>query len=153
MNSPSYIALRETINHILPDRVNKDHISIGCEVQNLEQGGTEIVVKTNLDMPKPEVYTDKTWPHYQANYRFTGGNYLEGYVYKILGKPLEIGDVLRALGEEYGLTGGGELASITYGIDAVYFVGCKFNLSLPLSAPENAAACEAVRKLLDNEKV
>jgi hypothetical protein len=74
-------------------------IEPGCLVENLEEGGVEIVVRTNLDMPKPEVYTDKTWPLYQAAYRFAEGSHLEGYVYRIIGRPIRLADVLLAMDE------------------------------------------------------
>ena len=77
-------------------------LSFGCEVFNIEENQKEIVWLTNLDMSKPEVYTNKTYPQYQASYRFTFDEDASGYEYKILGHPIQLHHVLQAIRDSSG---------------------------------------------------
>lgn len=112
----AYEALRQRRNELIPEALE---LRFGCEVENLEEGGVEVVCHTDPDtMPKPGVYTNKTHPLYQASYRFTSGEYTDGYVYKILGTPVTLQEILRMMnvkssGHYYAIGSDGGFVDIT----------------------------------------
>jgi len=80
---------------------------MGCKVFDLEENKECVVWKTSLDMPKPEVYLDTSYPHYEAEYRFSAEENPSGYHYKILGRDIRLADVLCMI----------QTVSIQYAID------------------------------------
>lgn len=140
----SYDLLRTRCNELLPERLE---LKFGCELEDREKH------KIFRFLNSGNENTEDAWMTLLAH---------DGYItsgegcpdFEILGPELTITDVLRVLGEKYAVDGSGFLLERQYGTSAYDCAGHpSFNLALPLSADENAAACEAVLALLDSKKV
>lgn len=137
----SYERLREECNKRLPERLE---LKFGCEV---------------------ETYIYPTYPVYLTviNEQYKSGvlvcvncdddlSFISKHNVTILGTPLTITDVLRVLAAtrakatSFYIEDDGNLWQCTAPLGDNLL--CKFTLSLPLSAPENEAACEAVLAML-----
>lgn len=131
-----YETLRETVYKILyPEGIP---LEFGCEVES-DRGEFKTVVS---------VLGEKVFALVRENGAGESSAVQLDMPYWInLGKPLSIADVLRALGEK------NKLSST---LDTIASNGCMYqkgeiilsiNLALPLSAPENSEACEALNNL------
>lgn len=160
--TPEYDALRAKVNEMFPERLKLD---IGVElyhdrftdVINDAQGtGNGGVWKYWTRIKGYKFYDDQT----KDGKAYHGALTHDGEWWEILGKPLTIADVLRALAivrkdKTLGIDAAGEMV-----IQPTYEearaggtrIRIQFTLSLPLSANENAAACEAVASLLADSK-
>lgn len=136
-----YEQLRTRINELLPDRRK---LEFGCEVKN-EVGILERVLWSDENTFKG--YT-------KVKLDGTAVPIMAAELQAILGKPLTIEDVLRALNKvtsRYAITAKGALMVHNDGTGRWYYdldAQCIFDLSKPLSARENEEACGAVLKLL-----
>lgn len=155
----SYNALRTRINELLPDRLK---LEFGCEVRlHLEAWGephdaeyssahTDIgVVSRSQYLQCAQVFCDVLVEDLRGELDIET---YEGMSTEILGKPLAIEDVLRALDPygKYVIQANGVLGAwsgATYDTE-VWNVVTNIKLRYSLSAPENEAACAAVLKLL-----
>ena len=148
----NYEKLRSRINELLPDRLK---LEFGCEVMVQAQGGSSV-----RDYEIKVVVVD-AWMHEGVGIaarldpmqviRITNGaNYSDTQIRRSLGKPLTIEDVLRALKGEYLISNTGWLHEIEGSgpIARMHHTPIRFDLTKPLSAPENESACAAVLKLL-----
>jgi len=135
-----YEALRSKINEMFPERLK---LELGCEV-----------VLHNEARPLPTAIVAWQLQDRKCHYEGLRDNgiiatFCLDEIKEILGTPLTIADVLRALGSEYLIDGSGDLQK--YDLLDGRKTLATFTLSLHLSAPDNASACAAVLRLLENK--
>lgn len=142
----NYEKLRERVYEVLyPEGIPLEE---GCRIKDFLKGEAVIVGVEHYDsesdcyyqfydkIPKPEIFLSPR------------GNW------DIIGKPLEIGDVLRAIGKVHnekkvGIDAGGYLVKrLTYEERHKKDMEIYIDLSLPLSHPNNESACGAVYQLI-----
>lgn len=142
----NYSALRERINELLPERLK---LEFGVQV---DRGAGEQVHEFIAGMFNDRIAIVRitevgAWLPFEVPRDLEHG-------WKILGKPIDLSDVLHALNN---------MLAILDGMGNLYILRprlsdkhvkidqppvCKFNLTLPLSDPANSSACGEVLKLL-----
>lgn len=133
-----YEQLRTRINELLPDRLR---LEFGCEVET-DKGERATLIS---------YAGEQDWSTYRDADGLIASDEHIGRPKVILGTPLTIEDVLRALhierSEHWAIEDSGTLVTQT-SVEVEGAIDKRFDLTKPLSAPENEEACGAVLKLL-----
>lgn len=145
-----YEQLRTRCNVLLPDRLK---LEFGCEVRRDRVVDIINDVQGTGDADIWKYWTKRGHKFYSDAVRdgkvFHGALIGEGEWWEILGKPLTIEDVLRAMPPMYSMQifqdGSGHAIYDGEDVDDGYF---HFDLTKPLSDPANEPAVLAVLKLL-----
>lgn len=147
-----YDLLRARINELLPGRLE---LKFGCEVKARDAFGSGFHATKDPSGIFTAIMPDNTgawlFPDGRGGFCREKKDVLWKW-HTVLGAPLTITDVLRALntpGNYVRLEPDGWLRNII----GVGIIKMPFNLTAPLSDSSNAAACEAVLALLDSKKV